>query len=194
MDERAEDILAFWIDEVGQEGWYTPPEGLDDDIRARYAGLWESARSGGCEGWCTCPRGALALMVLLDQFPRNMFRGEARAFASDPAARRIAKRAIGRGFDRRVAEVERQFFYLPLEHSESGADQARSVRLFLGVEDPESLVHAVAHRNVIRRYGRFPTRNAALGRASTPAERDYLGKGGYAQAVEEARGALARAA
>ncbi len=194
MDERAEEILAFWIGEVGPEGWYTPPAGLDDEIRTRYGALWEAARAGECDGWCTCPRGALALMVLLDQFPRNMFRDEARAFATDPIARRVAKHAIGRGFDRRVNEVERQFFYLPFEHSESGADQARSVRLFLGVADPESLVHAIAHRNVIRRYGRFPTRNDALGRRSTPAELGYLETGGYANAVEQARGSLKRAA
>jgi uncharacterized protein (DUF924 family) len=194
MDQRAEDILAFWFDEVGEAGWYDPPAGLDETCHARFATLWEEARKGGCECWSVLPRGALALVILLDQLPRNMFRGEARAFSSDAEARKVAKRAIARKDDHRVAELERQFLYLPLEHSEMGADQAHSVRLFLTVKDPESLVHAVAHRNVIRRFGRFPTRNAALGRVSTPEEQAYLDEGGYAAAVESARGALARAA
>ncbi|PZQ52110.1 MAG: DUF924 domain-containing protein [Rhodovulum sulfidophilum] len=194
MDQTAEEILAFWFDEVGPEGWYEPPAGLDDDCRRRYAELWDQGRKGAHDSWAACARGSLALMVLLDQLPRNMFRGEARAFASDPEARKVAKRAIAWGHDRQVAEMERQFLYLPLEHSEAGADQARSVRLFMTVEDPESLVHAVAHRNVIRRFGRFPTRNEALGRVSTPEERAYLDEGGYASAVERARESLPRAA
>jgi uncharacterized protein (DUF924 family) len=194
MDQRAEEILAFWFDEVGPAGWYEPPAGLDDHCRDRYAALWEQARRKSFDRWSVQPRGALALIVLLDQLPRNMFRGEARAFASDAEARKVAKRALLRGDDRRVAEIERQFFYLPLEHSECGADQARSVRLFMSVEDPESLVHAVAHRNVVRQFGRFPTRNAALGRTSTAGERAYLDEGGYQKALETARGSCARAA
>lgn len=194
MDARAEEILGFWLREVGPEGWYEPPAGLDDEVRARYAALWEQARRGELDAWAVCPRGTLALVILLDQFPRNMFRGEARAFAGDAEARKVAKRALPRRFDRRVAEVERQFFYLPLEHSECGADQARSVRLFMDAEDPESLLHAIAHRDVIRRFGRFPTRNAALGRVCTPGEQAYLDRGGYAQAVSRAREARALAA
>lgn len=194
MDQKAEEILAFWMDEVGPAGWYEPPAGLDDQCRERYAALWDRARRGACENWSTTPRGALALLVLLDQLPRNMFRGEARAFGSDAEARKVAKRAIVRGDDHRVDEELRQFFYLPLEHSECGADQARSVRLFMTVEDPESLVHAVAHRDVIRRFGRFPTRNAALGRVSTAEEQAYLDEGGYQRAVAIAREGRATAA
>ncbi|MFQ8430492.1 DUF924 family protein [Amaricoccus sp. W119] len=189
MDQRAEEILEFWLEKIGPEGWYDPPAGLDDDIRARYADLWEEASAGRLDRWVVKPRGTLALLILLDQFPRNMFRNEARAFASDREARRVAKRAIGFGQDRQVSEVERQFFYLPLEHSEMGSDQARSVRMFMTVEDPESLVHARAHRDVIRRFGRFPTRNAALGRICTRDEQAYLDAGGYAEAVARARAA-----
>ncbi|TPE52043.1 DUF924 family protein [Amaricoccus solimangrovi] len=189
MDHRAEEILEFWLRDVGPEGWFTPPPGLDDDIRARFAGLWADARAGRLDCWAVEPRGTLALLILLDQFPRNMFRDEAGAFASDPEARAVAKRAIEKGQDRRVPEAERSFFYLPLEHSEAGADQARSVRLFMTVADPELLVHARAHRDVIRTFGRFPTRNAALGRVSTPGEQAYLDEGGYAGALARARAA-----
>lgn len=186
MDEQATEILEFWLGEVGPDGWYAPPEGLDARIRERYAALWEEGRAGRLAAWTHEPRSLLALVILLDQFPRNMFRGEARAFASDARALGYARRGIGLGFDRRVDMPERHFFYLPLAHSELVSDQNRCVRLtLLHCDDAELLRHARAHRDTIRRFGRFPTRNAALGRVSTPAEARFLAEGGYSLALKE---------
>lgn len=181
-----EELLAFWLDEVGPDGWYRVDPALDARIRATYESVWESARAGGLDGWSCQPRPCLALVILLDQFPRNMFRGERRAFASDARALAFAKSAIGRGFDQRVETEARQFFYLPLMHSEIVADQERSVRLFkLNLEGASNLTHARAHRAVIRRFGRFPYRNDALGRATTEPEAAWLAQGGYAAALAE---------
>lgn len=185
MHDLAEEILAFWLDEVGPKGWYDPPETLDAQIRERFAEPWERARRGAFDTWICAPRSCLALVILLDQFPRNMFRGEAGAFASDAKALDIAKRAVRNKLDRRIPLPERQFFYLPLMHSELLANQEKCVRVWLlnfGAADP-GLVHPRAHREVIRRFGRFPYRNAALGRASTPSERAFLDAGGYSAAL-----------
>ena len=176
------EILTFWLDEIGPTQWYVPPDGLDQEMRTRFAETCFAARHGVLNDWAASARGALALLLLLDQFPRNIWRGEPGAFASDPLARAFSKHAISRGLDTRIAEPERQFFYLPLEHSESLADQDRAVRLALmrlpqtgrGVVDA-----AVRHRTVIRRFGRFPSRNAILGRPDTAAERAYRAEGGY---------------
>jgi uncharacterized protein (DUF924 family) len=185
MNDEAERILAFWIDDVGPDGWYLADAALDARCRDGFLETWERARTGAWDGWKNAPRSALALLILLDQFPRNMFRGDARAFATDARARSIAKYALGRGHDLRVEGPQRQFFYLPLMHSESVPDQDRSVRLFLMRYDaPEQLRHARAHRAVIRRFGRFPYRNAPLGRATTAEEAAWLAQGGYAQALE----------
>jgi len=119
-------------------------------------------------------------VIVLDQFPRNMFRGSARTFASDALARAAADRVIRRGFDRRVATQERQFVYIPFEHSEDPADQERSVALFRANDDAEALKWAELHADVIRRFGRFPHRNAILERATTPAEQTFLDSGGFA--------------
>jgi uncharacterized protein (DUF924 family) len=146
----------------------------------------EAAAAGGFADWRATPSGTLALLILLDQFPRNMFRGSARAFASDARALEVAKYALDRDLDAGVAGDPRQFFYLPLMHSEILADQERSVRRFLlGLPSEHNLRHARAHRLVIRRFGRFPYRNAALGRRSTPAETAFLEAGGYAAALAE---------
>lgn len=186
MDPRAEELARFWLEEVGEEGWYARSDALDARIRDRWLPLWEEACAGGFDGWRCTPRGTLALVILLDQFPRNMFRGDARAFATDVRARQVAKDAILRGFDRRVPLPERQFLYMPLEHSEMPSDQDWSVRLMLLSfgRDSEMLRHARAHRAVIRRFGRFPYRNAALGRESRPDEVAFLADGGYAVALE----------
>jgi len=185
-----EDVIAFWLDEVGPEQWYASDEALDARIRERFEGLWEKARAGGLHDWLTSPRGMLAYLILTDQFPRNMFRGEARAFATDANARAEAKLAIDHGFDKRVPEPERQFFYLPLMHSECLTDQDRCVRLML-TRMPETgasnLLHAKAHREVIRRFGRFPFRNEALSRSSSPEERNFVQEGGYGRTVEKLR-------
>lgn len=175
-------ILNFWLTEVGPEGWYKPPEGLDARIRDLFAAQCDAAREGRLDSWATHAGGTLALLILLDQFPRNVWRGTARAFGSDHVALRVAKAAIGRGLDLNVPEPQRQFFYLPLEHSESLADQERCVRLML-MRLPEGgadiLPYAILHREVIRRFGRFPSRNAALGRPDTAAEVAYRAEGGY---------------
>ena len=158
MDARAEELVNFWLNEVGEAGWYLQDDGLDARIRERWLPLWEEGLAGGLEAWRCTPRGTLGLLVLLDQFPRNMFRGDARSFASDPLARRCAKEAITRGFDSKVALPERQFFYMPFEHSELVSDQDRAVRLMLLAfgRDSEMLRHARAHREVIRRFGALP--------------------------------------
>ncbi|KPP84816.1 MAG: hypothetical protein HLUCCA08_12365 [Rhodobacteraceae bacterium HLUCCA08] len=185
MAER-EEIIRFWIDEVGPEGWYGGGAALDARIRDRYEALWAEARDGALFGWQSAPRGVLAYLILTDQFPRNMFRDSAAAFATDALARSAAKAAIDRRWDLDVPEPDRQFFYLPLMHSENLCDQDRCVRL-MAVRMPEggadNLRHARAHREVIRQFGRFPYRNAALGRTGKPAEAEWTTQGGYRLAL-----------
>lgn len=178
----AETVLDYWLNTVGPERWYKTDPGLDADIAARFTDAVEAARRGGMTDWILAPRPGLALILLLDQFPRHIWRDRPEAFASDARAMAKAKRAMTLGHDMKIAEPERQFFYLPLMHSEAQADQDRCVRLIL-TRMPRTgganLPHAVAHRDVIRRFGRFPYRNAALGRASTDEEQAWLAAGGY---------------
>ena len=194
-DTSSDEVLDFWIDEVGPEGWYEVNDALDAAIRKRFEQLWHTARRGGWMDWTPTPRSALALVIVLDQFPRNMFRGEARAFATDQDAVRRAKCAIGKNWDLRVEGEARQFFYLPLMHSESLVDQDSCVRLFAQRMPAAegNLLHARAHREVIRRFGRFPYRNAALGRPDTRAERDFLATEGYGDVVRSLQGEAAAA-
>jgi uncharacterized protein (DUF924 family) len=185
---NARDFLRFWLEEVGEKGWYAGGDEIDRLCRDRALPTWEAAMEGRLGLWLTTPHEALAYVILLDQIPRNVFRGTAKAFASDPYARAAAKTCINREWDLSVPEPERQFFYLPLEHSENLVDQDRSVRLFkarMTQTGVDNLVHAVAHREQIRRFGRFPMRNAALGRTSTPEEEAFLAQGGYAALVEQ---------
>lgn len=188
---RPEAVVAFWLEEVGPQGWYAVDPALDERVRARFAPLWNRALEGRLDRWLCGPEGTLAYLLLTDQFPRNMWRDRAEAFASDRAALRAAKAAIDRDWDLRIPEPARQFFYLPLMHSEHLADQDRCVRLIL-TRMPETgasnLLHAKAHREVIRRFGRFPHRNAALGRSDTPAEAAFLAAGGYGAVVREMQG------
>ncbi len=188
MQATPESILNFWLNEVGEAGWYAQSDELDDAIRKRFMQAWRSARLGSLDHWLVDPAASLALLILLDQFPRNMFRGESDSFASDERARRLAKLAIARGHDLRTDEPARQFFYMPLMHSECISDQDRSVRLF-SCRMPKgrnaNLPHARAHREVIRRFGRFPYRNEALGRETTEEEAAYLAAGGYAQTMKQ---------
>jgi len=181
--DQAETLLRFWCDEVGPAGWYRQDAALDRAMAERFEPLWWVAKARFLGGWLGAPPTALALLVLLDQVPRNIFRGTHAAFASDAAARRAASLALALGHDLRIPSPERQFFYLPLMHSESLPDQARSLRLILlrmeGETREANITHAIAHRDVIRRFGRFPSRNAALGRADTAAERAYRAVGGY---------------
>jgi len=173
-----QEIVDFWTTTVGETRWYVIEPALDDMIRARYEGLWQEARSGGLAAWEETADGALALLIVLDQFPRNMFRGEADAFATDARAREVATRAIARGYDMQIEPPVRQFFYTPFEHSENLDDQDRSVALFakgMGV-DHYTHPYILDHRFQIVRFGRFPSRNKALGRVSTAEEQDYLSR------------------
>lgn len=190
-----DEVLAFWLDDVGPDGWYGGGDALDAEIRQRFEPLWHRAGREGWMDWTPSPRGALALVIVLDQFPRNMFRGTEAAYATDGLARMRAKCAIDKGWDRRMEGLGRQFFYMPLCHSECLVDQERAVRLIAGrlPGEADTLRHARAHREVIRRFGRFPFRNADLGRADTAAERDFLDDGGYGAVVRRlgAEGAAA---
>lgn len=172
------DILDFWW-MAGPQAWFVRNEAFDAEIRARFAGLVEEAREGALDAWADSPHGALALLLLLDQFPRNLYRGDALAFASDDRARRIAEGALASGFDRAFPKAARPFFYLPFEHSEEMSDQERSVDLFRRHGDEQAYLYALIHLDVIRRFGRFPHRNAALGRETTSAEAAYLADGGF---------------
>ncbi len=189
MSPDAERLLAFWFAEgehAFREAWFRKDDAFDASCRAGFGPLVVPARKGALDDWAATPRGALALLLLLDQFPRNLFRGSAEAFASDAHARAIALEAVlRRGFDRMLPPVARIFLYLPFEHGEAMADQDLSVALFEGLRDIPSMRapggaidYAWRHRQVIQHYGRFPHRNAALDRASTPEEQAWLEAGG----------------
>ena len=190
------DILDYWIGEVGEDGWFAGGEALDGEIRERFAEVWQAAAEGGLEHWVEGAAPTLAYLVLCDQMSRNMHRGSARAFATDARALAAARKAIDEGWDMAVPEPERMFFYLPFEHSESPADQARSVRLMAErlPLDPVMLLHARAHQEIIARFGRFPYRNAALGRPNTPEEAAFIAEGGYGPMVEAMRASHASSA
>ena len=171
-----EEIIHFWAEKVGEARWFQSDPKLDSEIASRFGNAYALARDGDLSEWEETPQGALALLLLLDQFPRNMFRGRAEAFATDAQARAIADYAIAHGFDLQVAQNLRAFFYLPFMHSEHMPDQERCVTLVtkrLG-QHSHQYPYARAHRDVIAKFGRFPGRNAALGRTSTPAEIEFL--------------------
>lgn len=182
-----EDILSFWLDELTPEQWYTHDEALDQQIRDRFLDTWEQVMQGKFAMWLTYPSGALAYIILTDQMPRNMFRDSPKSFASDHLAKAVAKQAVHRGWDLKIAKPARQFFYMPLMHSENNADQDRCVRLMMTrlADGPDSLVHARVHREIIRRFGRFPYRNAALGRRNSLDEEAFLAGHGYAEILNE---------
>jgi uncharacterized protein (DUF924 family) len=171
-------VLAFWR-AAGPTKWFRKDTAFDAEIASRFLASYEAAVAGRHSGWEATPEGALALLIVLDQFPRNMFRVNARAFAADPLARAVADRAIARGFDQQVPAAERTFFYLPFEHSEDLADQERSVTLMRATGNADLLKWAELHADIIRRFGRFPHRNAALGRVTTAAEQAFLDGGGF---------------
>ncbi|MET1046781.1 MAG: DUF924 family protein [Hyphomicrobium sp.] len=176
--KTAADVLAFWRG-AGEDKWFEKSEDFDRDCRENFLGTYEAAASGQLSDWQQTPDGALALVIVLDQFPRNMFRNDPRAFATDPLALEVARRAILSGFDRQVAHDLVPFLYLPFEHSENIADQRRSVDLFAEHGDENNLKYAEIHRNIIERFGRFPHRNAVLGRQTTPEEKAFLDEGGF---------------
>jgi uncharacterized protein (DUF924 family) len=179
------EVLDFWLGEVGPADWYAGGEALDDDCRERFGDVWQAAHDGGLEHWVEGAAGTLAYLVICDQLARNIHRGSALAFATDARALAAAKRAVAEGWDLQAPEPERQFFYMPFEHSEHPDDQATAVQLLTErlASDPEMALHARAHQAIIARFGRFPFRNAALGRQTTPDEAAFLAQGGYAAEV-----------
>lgn len=166
----AGDVLDFWFGQP-KERWFKKDEAFDAEIVERFAALWEQERGKAADPFFGSADEALGAIILFDQFPRNMFRGEAKSFATDPLALEIAKAAVDRGLDEQVSREQRIFFYIPFEHSEDLADQDRAVALIEPLGDAEYTRYAHAHRDVIARFGRFPHRNAMLGREPTAEER-----------------------
>lgn len=187
MPVQAAEILKYWTD-IGPQGWYAGGEALDTEIRDRFLVPWTAASRGAYLGWQASAEGALAYIILTDQFPRNMFRGDARSFATDARARAVTSQVWQKKIDMRIEGPLRQFFYMPLMHSENSFDQDRTVCL-MAARMPDrgagNLLHARAHREIIRKYHRFPFRNEALGRVSTAEELTFMAKGGYAEFVRE---------
>lgn len=168
-------VLSFWFEELTAEDYWVRNESVDARIRDGFSGLYEKAANGALDHWQTTPDGALALVIALDQFPRNMFRQDTRAWATDAKALAVAEAAIENGLDVRIADDRCMFLYMPFEHSEDLAVQARSIELFkrLGLSD-ETYGFVVRHHEIIERFGRFPHRNAVLGRESTADEIEFL--------------------
>jgi uncharacterized protein (DUF924 family) len=171
-------ILAFWR-EAGYDRWYTRDDAFDAEVRRRYLALWQRAAAGELSSWEASDDGALALTIVLDQFPRNIFRGDPRTYSSDALAREVARRAIARGVDARTDPTLREFLYMPFMHSEHLADQLHCIELFRRTDNTESLKYAEHHADIIRRFGRFPHRNRILGRTTTAEEQAFLDEGGF---------------
>jgi uncharacterized protein (DUF924 family) len=177
-DDAPDEILAFWR-EAGRERWYTRDAAFHVDVRSRFFGLWQKAAAGELSSWEASDDGALALVIILDQFPRNMFRDDVRTYSSDALAREVASRAIARGVDLRIEAILLEFLYMPFMHSEQLSDQQRCVELFRQAGDTDNLGYAQDHADIIRRFGRFPHRNRVLGRITTPEEQAFLDKSGF---------------
>ena len=175
---KPSDVVSFWRG-IRPKGWFEKNRAVDDEIRRRFLAAHEQAAAGKLSAWENNAEGALALLILLDQFPRNMFRGDKRAFATDAQARAVTSRAILNGFDGAIPDM-RGFFYLPFEHSENLADQERGVALYKAAGDDDGLKWARIHHDIIKRFGRFPHRNAELGRTTTAEEQAFLDAGGFA--------------
>ncbi|TPJ19378.1 MULTISPECIES: DUF924 family protein [unclassified Mesorhizobium] len=177
LDPRALSVITFWRD-AGEDAWFEKNDAFDADFRSRFLELHYAAARRECDDWNAHAEGSLALMILLDQFPRNCFRGTGHMYATDPLARYFADRAIAAGQDLELEELFRVFLYLPFEHSEVLADQERSVELTIA-KAPDYLKYAEEHLEIIRRFGRFPHRNRMLGRATTAEEQAFLDGGGF---------------
>ncbi|HEY0230738.1 MAG TPA: DUF924 family protein [Dokdonella sp.] len=197
IDPRANCVLGYWFGHADDDAsvfaekgplWFTPSDAVDAEIGDRFAALRDEAIGCGLDDWLATPRGRLARIILVDQFSRNLFRGDARAFVHDDLARGWVDEGLCLGLEQELRPVERQFFYMPLQHAESIADQQHAVALFTQLRDAvpaalrarfaHCLDYAVRHRDIIARFGRFPHRNAVLGRASTPEEIDFLAQPG----------------
>lgn len=178
-DIQACDVVAFW-DTAGPKAWYIQDDAFDQSIRDQFGATWQVAHDHGLRDWAVDAPGALGLVILLDQLPRNMFRDDARAFATDAAALDVAGQMVANGWDREVDGLLRQFVYMPFMHSEEIAHQEICVDLFATrMDDGNNEIHAQVHREIIHRFGRFPYRNACLGRATTAAEQAFMDEGGY---------------
>ena len=186
--QGAREILDFWFSDDSRERWFDATADFDQTIRKRFGEAYARAATGALKSWETSAEGCLALCILLDQMPRNMFRGQARAYATDDKALRVAEHALSLGFDRQLPVDRKQFIYLPFMHSESLANQLRALALYEHAGLFEGLRWAEDHVRIIRRFGRFPHRNAILGRAATPAEEAFLKDNpeSFGQALEEA--------
>jgi uncharacterized protein (DUF924 family) len=178
VDTTPENILDFWRT-AGHDRWWTKDDEFDAEIRDRFTHVWDAARNGQLSSWQASDNGALALVIVLDQFPRNIFRNDARAFSTDPIAREVASRAIADGSDQRIEADLRVFMYLPFMHSENLADQKRCVALLHQSGDEENLKFAQEHADIIQKFGRFPHRNQILGREMKPEEAAFLKSGGF---------------
>ena len=169
-----QDVLTFWFVENGREQWFQKDDAFDSEMRRRFADLQVRAAAGGCVDWEATEDGRMALILVLDQFSRNLYRDDPRAFAQDARARAIARTAIALGDHVTSAPDRKLFLYLPFEHSEALADQDWCMTLFTALGDPELLAYAERHRVIVERFGRFPHRNAVLGRDTTPDELEFL--------------------
>lgn len=180
MKDIQKDVLEFWFEQTQPPQWFQVNPDFDRQILERYADAYDLAARGVYDDWKNSSDGCLALVLLLDQFPRNMFRGTAKAFATDPKALVIAKYALAKGFDQVLPPIKRRFLYLPFEHSENLNDQRKCVELFekMKKDDPLGYDYALRHLKVIEQYGRFPHRNSILSRMNTPEEEEYLAQSG----------------
>ncbi len=169
-----DDIVRFWFEELKPKDWYRKDPAIDAEITKRFGAIYEALKTSVPQDWLAEPKGMLAAILVLDQFPRNMFRDDPRAFAMDQAALMLSKRAIAEGMDMRVPPEQRAFIYMPFQHSEARDDQARSIELFTALGAPLNLDFAQRHEAIIARFGRFPHRNAVLGRESTREELAFL--------------------
>jgi uncharacterized protein (DUF924 family) len=178
IDVSPEDILSFWRN-AGEKHWWTKDDAFDAAIRAKFLGVWTEGAAGRLKHWQQSDDGALALVIVLDQFPRNMFRNDARTYATDALACEAATRAVADGVDMRIGKDLCSFLYMPFMHSEHLADQERCIALFEQLGNEENAKYAAHHADIIRRFGRFPHRNRVLGRTTTADEQAFLDSGGF---------------
>ncbi len=178
-DDLIREVLEYWFSAAVQPMWFNATPAFDDELRQRYEKVWGQARAETFDHWESDAEGALALVIILDQFPLNMFRQHARQYSTEAHARKIAGHAIEQGLDQQLTLAQRAFLYLPFMHSESIADQDRSLDLYAAAGLKDNLGYAIHHRDVIKRFGRFPHRNKFLGRSSTAEEIEYLKKANW---------------
>jgi uncharacterized protein (DUF924 family) len=170
----ARKVLDFWFSDEVEKRWFDSGPEFDSEIREKFGDLYDLAFEGELSGWTATAESALALVILFDQFPRNMFRGSPKAYQSDEQAREVSRVALANAFDQQRSQKERAFFYLPLMHSEDLLDQTECVQLYRRMKDEENLKYAIEHHDIIARFGRFPHRNVILGRQSSDEEQEFL--------------------